>query len=93
MVIVITVIKGSLLFSPTVSSTLKNLSSLYRRQGKTEAAEVLEEFSARTKNNNSKLDEERRNVLRLVGIFIREVQCSVVQFCKSTVALCFRELF
>ncbi|XP_075255356.1 uncharacterized protein LOC142348076 [Convolutriloba macropyga] len=52
--------------SPTVSSTLKNLSQLYRRQGKQEAAEVLDEFSTRTKNNNSKLDEERRSILRKI---------------------------
>jgi len=52
--------------SPTVSSTLKYLSQLYRRQGKQEAADVLEEFSTRTKNNNSKLDDERRSILRKI---------------------------
>uniref|UniRef100_A0A8C4N2L3 Kinesin light chain n=1 Tax=Eptatretus burgeri TaxID=7764 RepID=A0A8C4N2L3_EPTBU len=35
--------------SPTVATTLKNLSALYRRQGKLEAAETLEECAARSR--------------------------------------------
>ncbi|XP_061415371.1 kinesin light chain 1-like isoform X1 [Lethenteron reissneri] len=35
--------------SPTVGTTLKNLSALYRRQGKLEAAETLEECAARSR--------------------------------------------
>jgi kinesin light chain len=35
--------------SPTVSTTLKNLGALYRRQGKYEAAETLEECAMRIK--------------------------------------------
>ena len=34
--------------SPTVATTLKNLSALYRRQGKFEAAETLETVAQRT---------------------------------------------
>lgn len=35
--------------SSTVTTTLKNLGALYRRQGKYEAAETLEECALRTK--------------------------------------------
>lgn len=38
-----------LLFSPTVTTTLKNLGALYRRQGKYEAAETLEDAALRAK--------------------------------------------
>uniref|UniRef100_A0A8C9SHK6 Kinesin light chain n=1 Tax=Scleropages formosus TaxID=113540 RepID=A0A8C9SHK6_SCLFO len=38
-----------LLFSPTVTTTLKNLGALYRRQGKFEAAETLEEAAMRSR--------------------------------------------
>ena len=42
-----------LTFSPTVTTTLKNLGALYRRQGKYEAAETLEECAIRSKKNVS----------------------------------------
>lgn len=35
--------------SPTVTTTLKNLGALYRRQGKFEAAETLEEAAMRSR--------------------------------------------
>lgn len=35
--------------SPTVTTTLKNLGALYRRQGKFEAAETLEEAALRSR--------------------------------------------
>lgn len=35
--------------SPTVTTTLKNLGFLYRRQGKIEAAETVEECAARSR--------------------------------------------
>ncbi|CAC5374064.1 KLC [Mytilus coruscus] len=37
--------------SPTVSSTLKNLGALYRRQGRYEAADILEEYLMRSKKS------------------------------------------
>ncbi|XP_055879073.1 kinesin light chain-like isoform X10 [Biomphalaria glabrata] len=37
--------------SPTVTTTLKNLGALYRRQGKYEAAETLEECAMKSKKN------------------------------------------
>jgi len=37
--------------SPTVTTTLKNLGALYRRQGKHEAAETLEECAMRSRKN------------------------------------------
>lgn len=39
--------------SPTVTTTLKNLGALYRRQGKYEAAEMLEECAMRSKKSVS----------------------------------------
>lgn len=39
--------------SPTVTTTLKNLGALYRRQGKYEAAETLEECAMKSKKNVS----------------------------------------
>ena len=38
-------------YSPTVTTTLKNLGALYRRQGKFEAAETLEECAMRSRKN------------------------------------------
>ena len=38
--------------SPTVTTTLKNLGALYRRQGKYEAAETLEECANRSRRTN-----------------------------------------
>ena len=35
--------------SPTVNTTLKSLGALYRRQGKLEAAETLEECATKTR--------------------------------------------
>jgi Flp pilus assembly protein TadD len=37
--------------SPTVTTTLKNLGALYRRQGKNEAAETLEDCVMRSKKD------------------------------------------
>jgi hypothetical protein len=42
-----------LVFSPTVTTTLKNLGALYRRQGKLEAANTLEECASRCRKNVS----------------------------------------
>ena len=39
--------------SPTVTTTLKNLGALYRRQGKYEAAEILEECAIKSRKNVS----------------------------------------
>lgn len=39
--------------SPTVTTTLKNLGALYRRQGKFEAAETLEEAAMRSRKQAS----------------------------------------
>ncbi|ESO00036.1 hypothetical protein HELRODRAFT_113439 [Helobdella robusta] len=37
--------------NPTVATTVKNLSALYRRQGKMQAAETLEEFLSKTRKS------------------------------------------
>jgi len=44
--------KAAKVDSPTVTTTLKNLGALYRRQGKFEAAETLEECAMRSRKNN-----------------------------------------
>lgn len=36
-------------YSPTVNTTLKSLGALYRRQGKLEAAETLEECASKSR--------------------------------------------
>lgn len=41
--------KAAKVDSPTVTTTLKNLGALYRRQGKYEAAETLEDCALRSK--------------------------------------------
>ena len=54
--------KAARIASPTVQATLRNLSALYRRQGKYDAAETLEECALRSKNksfNSSGLDISR----------------------------------
>jgi len=52
--------------SPTVTTTLKNLGALYRRQGKYEAAETLEDCALRSIN-------EVRNALTLPEIWPTEM--------------------
>ncbi|XP_065943417.1 kinesin light chain isoform X10 [Magallana gigas] len=46
--------KAAKVDSPTVTTTLKNLGALYRRQGKYEAAEMLEECAMRSKKSESR---------------------------------------
>lgn len=41
--------KAAKVDSPTVTTTLKNLGALYRRQGKFEAAETLEDCALRSR--------------------------------------------
>lgn len=41
--------------SSTIATTLKNLGALYRKQGKHEAAEILEELSNRGRHNVRRL--------------------------------------
>uniref|UniRef100_A0A2K5C742 Kinesin light chain n=1 Tax=Aotus nancymaae TaxID=37293 RepID=A0A2K5C742_AOTNA len=57
--------------SPTVTTTLKNLGALYRRQGKFEAAETLEEAAMRSRKqevlNNPENMEKRRSRESLNG--------------------------
>lgn len=52
--------KAAKVDSPTVTTTLKNLGALYRRQGKYEAAETLEDCAMRS----------RREVFALVWILL-----------------------
>ena len=47
------VVPHTLSCSPTVTTTLKNLGALYRRQGKFEAAETLEEAAMRSRKQVS----------------------------------------
>ncbi|XP_026053571.1 kinesin light chain 1-like isoform X1 [Carassius auratus] len=45
--------------SPTVNTTLKNLGALYRKQGKIEAAETLEECAMRSRRQGAAVDPQR----------------------------------
>ncbi|XP_050950381.1 kinesin light chain 4 isoform X2 [Labeo rohita] len=45
--------------SPTVNTTLRNLGALYRKQGKTEAAETLEECAMRSRKQGAAVDHQR----------------------------------
>nr|CAG4646135.1 EOG090X03K5 [Macrothrix elegans] len=57
--------KAAKVDSPTVTTTLKNLGALYRRQGKYEAAETLEDCAMRSSNSKNPLDMNRlRNTRR-----------------------------
>lgn len=64
----------SSLNSPTVTTTLKNLGALYRRQGKFEAAETLEEAAMRSRKQASM-------TIRLNGI---SALCS----CRFSTSVC-----
>ncbi|KAM6972486.1 kinesin light chain 4 [Aplochiton taeniatus] len=46
--------------SPTVNTTLRNLGALYRRQGKTEAADTLEECALRSRKQGGAEQADRR---------------------------------
>ena len=60
--------------SPTVTTTLKNLGALYRRQGKYEAAETLEDCALRSRkealensqsaNNSQSSKSSRKGIFR-----------------------------
>ena len=49
--------KAAKVDSPTVTTTLRNLGALYRRQGKFEAAETLEECALRSRQNVSSVSD------------------------------------
>lgn len=48
--------------SPTVNTTLRNLGALYRRQGKLEAAETLEECAVRSRKQVRASDSEHHKL-------------------------------
>ncbi|CAH2243308.1 jg26017 [Pararge aegeria aegeria] len=55
--------KAAKVDSPTVTTTLKNLGALYRRQGKYEAAETLEDCALRSrKEGTNQASEPRMNL-------------------------------
>uniref|UniRef100_A0A9J7XIY6 Kinesin light chain n=1 Tax=Cyprinus carpio carpio TaxID=630221 RepID=A0A9J7XIY6_CYPCA len=47
------------IYSPTVNTTLRNLGALYRKQGKIEAAETLEECAMRSRRQGAAVDPQR----------------------------------
>nr|pir kinesin light chain (isoform 2) - Caenorhabditis elegans [Caenorhabditis elegans] len=55
--------KAAKVDSPTVTTTLKNLGALYRRQGKYEAAETLEDVALRAKKQMSESRRMERSVM------------------------------
>lgn len=58
--------KAAKVQSPTVTTTLKNLGALYRRQGMYEAAETLEDCALRTKKEVLDLAKQSK-VAQLLG--------------------------
>lgn len=52
--------------SPTVNTTLRNLGALYRRQGKLEAAETLEECAQRSRKQ---VRDQEEKWVRKVGLW------------------------
>ncbi|CAG9822393.1 unnamed protein product [Phaedon cochleariae] len=55
--------KAAKVDSPTVTTTLKNLGALYRRQGKYEAAETLEDCALRSRKEALDIVKHSRNIL------------------------------
>ncbi|XP_074033169.1 kinesin light chain isoform X1 [Leptinotarsa decemlineata] len=55
--------KAAKVDSPTVTTTLKNLGALYRRQGKYEAAETLEDCALRSRKEALDIVKHSRNLL------------------------------
>jgi len=64
--------KAAKVDSPTVTTTLRNLSALYRRQGKLDAAETLEDCANQSKKNP--MDVMRQS--QLANILGSETTCS-----------------
>lgn len=60
--------KAAKVDSPTVTTTLKNLGALYRRQGKYEAAETLEDCALRSRNPSLDLVKQAKVAQILGGV-------------------------
>jgi len=56
-ILVMFIVTVIVFISPTVTTTLRNLAALYRRQGKHEAADTIEEYISRLRRNVSNLTE------------------------------------
>lgn len=61
--------KAAKVDSPTVTTTLKNLGALYRRQGKYEAAETLEDCALRSRKEVSASFQNLGALIKLIIIF------------------------
>lgn len=72
--------------SPTVTTTLKNLGALYRRQGKFEAAETLEEAAMRSRKQVWSLDGRTDNTGLLAGVQISLPPLKLQREQRTTVA-------
>lgn len=59
--------KAAKVDSPTVTVTLKNLGALYRRQGKYEAADTLEDCALRSKKEALDLAKQSK-VAKILGV-------------------------
>ncbi|NP_957247.1 kinesin light chain 1 [Danio rerio] len=71
--------------SPTVTTTLKNLGALYRRQGKFEAAETLEEAALRSRKQGLDTAHKQRVAEVLGDPEVREKQRSRESLTSDTV--------
>jgi len=82
--------KAAKVDSPTVTTTLKNLGALYRRQGKYEAAETLEDCALRSRKEVSGL---LIFFTLLVFVLIRFLACFIESMRFKRIVVVFIYLF
>lgn len=79
--------KAAKVDSPTVTTTLKNLGALYRRQGKYEAAETLEDCALRSRKEVRRIFGMRGKVIYYSFVYAAAcatskcLKCLLGQFC------------
>lgn len=80
-------------YSPTVTTTLKNLGALYRRQGKFEAAETLEEAAMRSRKQVSDLPPIFNSTIRPLSVMtLFYVTCQNVDLEIENILVCTRTI-
>lgn len=74
-------------YSPTVTTTLKNLGALYRRQGKFEAAETLEEAAMRSRKQVSDSPSVFNSTIFYVTCQNVDIEIENILVCTRTIIL------
>ncbi|XP_018915983.1 kinesin light chain isoform X2 [Bemisia tabaci] len=77
--------KAAKVDSPTITTTLKNLGALYRRQGKFEAAETLEDCALRSRKESIDITKQTKVAQILSGL--REGDRRIVRSARSRESL------